>query len=110
MGDLLSLNKGICFQIWSTGDQDLITKFSGTFFGTSHEKGIVTCIGGSVKGSVHQKILTGKVIYTAEEVAQVARGCHTNILIIFICSGNIEHSMWLKYIIIYIYIYIYIIR
>ena len=44
------------------------------FFATSCGKGVVGDVGGSVKGLVYQKILTGAVIHIGEEVAGVAQG------------------------------------
>ena len=55
MGYLPNSNKDICSQILNTGKKNSSTKH---FFAKSHGKGVVDGIGGSVKGSVHRKILT----------------------------------------------------
>ena len=62
------------------------------FFSTSHGKGVVDGIGGSVKGSVHCKILSGRVVHTEKQVAEVAQACHTIVVIKYVSASDITHD------------------
>ena len=62
------------------------------FFATSHGKGVVDGIGGSVKGSVHRKILAGRVVQTVKQVAEIAQDCHTNVIIQYVSADEIAED------------------
>ncbi len=60
------------------------------FFATSHGKGVVDGIGGSVKRVVWRQILAGKLITTAEEFAETAAKHCPHLKIKFISSTTIN--------------------
>ena len=62
------------------------------FFANTHGKGVVDGIGGSVKGSVHCNILSGRVAHTAKQVAEVVEACHTNVIIKYVSADDLTHD------------------
>ncbi len=60
------------------------------FFATSHGKGIVDGIGGTVKRVVWKECMTGHVIDTAEDFVKCAGAKCPNIIVKFISSAEIE--------------------
>ena len=73
---LLSLNKSIYFQAFGVlGNKIQMQNPMALFCNFSWE--------------VHWKILTEEVIHTCKEVAEVAQGFHTNVLIKYISSDEI---------------------
>ena len=73
-------------------EKEFLYKIQRHFFTTSHGKGVVDGTGGSVKGPVHCKILSGRVAQTAKEVAEVALACHTNVAIKYVSVDDITHE------------------
>ena len=73
-------------------EKELLYKLKWHSFTTSHGKGVVDGIGGSMKGSVHCKILSGRVIQTAKQVAEVAQACHTIVVIKYVSANDITHD------------------
>ena len=53
---------------------------------------MVDGIGGSLKGSVHHKILSGRVVQTVKQVAEVAQACYTNVVIKYVSADDITHD------------------
>ena len=73
-------------------EKEFLYKIQWHFFSTSHGKGVVDGIGGSVKGSVHCKILSGRVVHTEKQVAEVAQACHTIVVIKYVSASDITHD------------------
>ena len=73
-------------------EKEFLYKIQWHFLATSYGKGVVDSIGGSVKRSAHRKILLGRVTQTAEQVAEVAQACHTNVVIIYVSADDITHD------------------
>lgn len=62
-----------------------------SFFATSHGKGAVDGVGGTVKRAVWHRVLRNKVIVNSSEAfADVAKGCCPNINVLHISSSEIE--------------------
>ena len=73
-------------------EKQFLYKIQWHFFATSHGQGVVDGTGGSVKGSVHCKILSGIVIQTAKQVAEVSQVCHTTVVIKYVSADDITHD------------------
>ena len=79
-----SSNKYFCSGTCTTGSKI-------TFFATSHGKGVVDGLGGTVKRAVWRRVRSGKVhITTAEEYAKIAEQCNPKIHEQFIAKGDID--------------------
>ncbi|ESO89794.1 hypothetical protein LOTGIDRAFT_164827 [Lottia gigantea] len=62
------------------------------FLATSHGKGVVDGIGGSVKRSVWRRVLCGEVSKSAEDVADLAKKVNPNVIISYITKDTIEQT------------------
>jgi len=68
-----------------------LTQIDWSFFGTSHGKGPIDGVGGTVKRAVWRRILREQVIVgTAEEFTAVASKCCPNITIMYVTSEEVE--------------------
>ena len=77
------------FEYW---EKEFKYKIHCYFFAKSHGKGVVDGIGGSVKGSMHRKILAGRVIQTAKQVAEIAQESYTNVIIQYVSADEIAED------------------
>ena len=72
-------------------EQEYNLKLKWNFFATSHGKGVVDGIGGTVKRAVWRHVKSGKVhIATADQYAKVAEERNPNIHVHFIPKADIE--------------------
>ena len=87
-----NLNRDFCSQICTIWEQEHQLNLKWNFFATSHGKGVVDGLGGSVKGSVWRHIRSGQAhIPTAEQYTSVAKECDPNVLIHFIPKSSIDN-------------------
>lgn len=84
-------------------EQDHNLKLTWNFFATSHGKGVVDRIGGTVKRTVWRNIRAGKVfVSTPEEYASIASALISNVHIKYIsaeeisCNSEILNRYWEK--------------
>ena len=71
--------------------QDHHLKLTWNFFATSHGKGVVDGLGGTVKRAVWRYVRSGQVhITTAEEYAKIAEQRNPKIHVQFIAKGDID--------------------
>ena len=72
-------------------EQDRHLKLTWNFFATSHGKGVVDELGGTVKRAVWRHVRSGQVhITTAEEYAKIAEQRNPKIHLQFIAEGDID--------------------
>ena len=72
-------------------EQQYHSKFIWNFFATSHGKGAVDGIGGSVKCSVWRHVSAGcNAPLNAQKYADIAKECNPNVLMIYVSSEEIQ--------------------
>ena len=70
--------------------QDHHLKLTWNFFATSHGKGVVDGLGGTVKRVVWRHVRSGQVhIRTAEEYTKIAEQCNPEIHLQFVAKGDL---------------------
>ena len=86
-----NFNSGFFFLIYMPGNRNMDLKLNGIFFATSHGKGVVDGIGGTVKRAVWRHVRSGHAhVSNPEEYAAVAQQRNPNIYIEFVSESSIK--------------------